>query len=431
MGMSNMWRWSNADGPQAFPKTPWALPLTMKDFPYPNNGKAEWFWEGGFFRDPINDLEYIRDWNLRAAYGAFNAMKNGDGAAKHPNARMEWLAYVGGNRESRRLMGDVVLSREDIVSLKDYPDGCVPTTWDIDLHEPKEQYAKKFPEDPFISKAIFGKGVDKKNGYPLPYRCFYSRNVPNLFMAGRDISVNHEALGTVRVMRTCGMEGEVVGKAASVCIKYDCGPRDVWQSHWEELRDLMTLPGRARREKPTDPPKADVPLPYDVNVVGKPAAPKLHGAPTTAPAGVAANGLGPKTLPGIVIDDADAKLTGNWTGGTGLPGFVGARYLYSNPGGKGDATARFEFKVPAAGQYEVRMSYTAHENRAKNVPVTVTSADGDKTMTVDEQAAPPLEHGFVSLGIYRFDPAAPGAVVVSNKGASGHVAIDAVQVLPK
>ena len=178
MGMSNMWRWADTDKPQTFPETPWALPLTMADFPYPKHGKAEWFWEGGFFRDPINDLEYIRDWNLRAAYGAFNAMKNGDGKDKHANAKLEWVAYVGGNRESRLLTGDVVLTREDIISKKDFPDGCVPTTWSIDLHVPKEQYAKKFPEDPFISKAIFDSRVDKKNGYPVPYRCFYSRQHP-------------------------------------------------------------------------------------------------------------------------------------------------------------------------------------------------------------------------------------------------------------
>ncbi|HSU65936.1 MAG TPA: FAD-dependent oxidoreductase, partial [Tepidisphaeraceae bacterium] len=132
MGMSNMWRWEDASTPQTFPQTPWALPLTMKDFPYPRRGAAEWFWEGGFFQDPIKDLEYIRDWNLRAAYGAFNAMKNGDGKDKHANAKLVWLAYIGGNRESRRLVGDVVLTREDIIANKDFPDGCAPSTWDID-----------------------------------------------------------------------------------------------------------------------------------------------------------------------------------------------------------------------------------------------------------------------------------------------------------
>ena len=248
MGMSNMWRWSETDNPQAFPETPWALPLEMGDFPYPNKGKGEWFWETGFDRDPLEDLEYARDYNLRAVYGAFNAMKNRGGREKHANARLEWVAHVGGTRESRQLLGDVVLTQEDIVQKKAFPDGCVPTTWDIDLHYPEKKYAAKFPEDPFISRAAFGKGVDKKQGYPVPYRCFYSRNVPNLFMAGRHISVTHEALGTVRVQRTTGMMGEVVGKATAICAARKCMPQAVYTDHLEELKELMRLPGSTRRD---------------------------------------------------------------------------------------------------------------------------------------------------------------------------------------
>jgi len=76
--------------------------------------------------------------------------------------------------------------------------------------------------------------------YPIPYRCLYSRNVENLFMAGRNISVTHVALGSVRVMRTTGMMGEVVGMAASICKRYDGGPRDVYTNYLDELKDLMT-----------------------------------------------------------------------------------------------------------------------------------------------------------------------------------------------
>src|SRR5206468_8262829 len=113
---------------------------------------------------------------------------------------------------------------------------------------PKEQYKKKFPDDPFISKAQMDKKVDRQNGYPVPYRCFYSRNIENLFMAGRDLSVTHEALGTVRVMKTCGMMGEVVGKAASICLLRDCTPREVYAKHWSELDELLRLAAKARRK---------------------------------------------------------------------------------------------------------------------------------------------------------------------------------------
>ncbi len=389
----------------------------MADFPYPNRGKAEWFWEGGFNRDPIKDLEYIRDWNFRATYGAFNAMKNGDGKDKHVNAKLEWIAYIGGNRESRLLRGDVVLTREDIINKRDFDDGCVPSTWSIDLHVPKEQYAKKFPEDPFISKAIFDSRVDKKNGYPIPYRCFYSRNITNLFMAGRDISVDHGALGTVRVMRTCGMEGEVVGKAASICVKYDCLPRDVYYHHLDELKELMNLPGRARRLTVKDPIDPNAPLPDIAE----------HPAPRRMPGdGAVFKGIDPKTLPGLVI--TEPKLTGDWTPGMGLKGFIGAHYLYA-AGGSNQSTARFELQVSAAGQYEVRFAYAPHANRATNASVKVISAEGEKTVVVNERETPPLEPGFISLGVFRFDATAPGVVEITSKGADGQVAVNAIQLL--
>jgi len=253
LGMSNMWRWEETDQPQPFPETPWALPLRMKDFPYPVAHHGQWFWESGFDLDPIQDLELIRDYNLRAVFGAFNAMKNGDGRDRHRKARLEWVAYVGGNRESRQLLGDVVLSREDIVQRRLYPDGCVPSTWDIDLHYPDERFTNAAPDNPFISRAVFERVVDRTNGYPIPYRCLYSRNVSNLFMAGRCISVTHEALGTVRVMKTGGMMGEVVGKAASLCVLHDCLPRAIYASYWKDLEDLLQLPGAARRKTVRSP----------------------------------------------------------------------------------------------------------------------------------------------------------------------------------
>jgi hypothetical protein len=262
MGMSNMWVWEEVDHPVDFPETPWALDLEMEDFPYPRDHRGEWFWESGFDKDPIAEAEAIRDWNLRAVYGAFNAMKNRGGRAQHRHAQMSWIAFVGGPRESRRLMGDVVLSQDDVVNKVKFPDGIVPTTWSIDLHYAKKEYAKKFPDNAFISIAEFDHRVDRTYGYPIPYRCFYSRNIDNLFMAGRCISVTHEALGTVRVMKTCGMMGEVVGKAASLCVQFDCAPRDIYARHLEELKQLCRLPGQSRRATVTSPLEipADAPI---------------------------------------------------------------------------------------------------------------------------------------------------------------------------
>jgi hypothetical protein len=416
LGMSNMWRWADTGAPTTFPAVPWALPLELDDFPYPKRFHAEWFWESGFNKHPILGLEDMRDWNLRAAFGAFNAMKTkgtNEDRAKHAGAKLEWVAYIGGPRESRQLIGDVVLTREDISEKKEFPDGTVPTTWDIDLHYPKEQYAKKFADDPFISKAVFDKSVDRQHGYPVPYRCFYSKNIENLFMAGRCVSVTHEALGTVRVMKTGGMIGEVVGKAASICIKNGTTPRAVYERYFAELQELLRQPGQARRET------VNAPIRLPVSYTPPPPVAEKHDAPA---------GLDPAKLPGLVLDDKQAKLTGKWTSGTGLSGFFGASYLYA--GANANASARYEFTIPKAGRYEVRLAYGPHENRATKAPVTIESAEGLKSATVNQRIEPPLPQGFVSLGIFRFEPGKPAAVTITTANADGNVHADAVQLLP-
>ncbi len=415
MGMSNMWTWGDTDAPAAFPETPWALDLAEGDFPYPKKYHAEWFWESGFNKDPLADLETIRDWNLRANFGAWNAIKNKGAYARydttgknHGQAALTWMAYIGGPRETQQVLGDIILTEDDIVNRKPYDDGCVLSTWSIDLHYPVEEYAKKFPENPFISKAVHGKGVDRKKGYPVPYRCFYSRNIGNLFVAGRNISVTHEALGTIRVMKTCGMMGVVVGKAAAVCAKHQCLPRDVYYEHLPELIELMRLPGNQRRDTVGAPFREDPSLPK----------PEVEESGYVSKA----------SLGGIVIDDKEATYTGSWTEGAGLPNYVEDGYHYAPPG-KG-ASARYQFSVPRDGDYEVRVSIQPHENRSSRTPITVGAADGEKTVTVNQRIAPPLAKGFATLGVYRFEAGTPGSVTIGSDGADGNVHADAVQVLP-
>ena len=412
MGMSNMWAWDEQDTEVSFPKTPWALQLSMADFPYPRDHHGQWFWEGGFDKDAITQAEEIRDWNFRAVFGAFNAMKNGDGAEKHRNAYLTWVAFIGGPRESRRLMGDIVLKQDDVVEKVDFPDGCVPSTWSIDLHYPKQQYAAKYPENPFISVAVHDRRIDRSYGYPVPYRCFYSRNIDNLFMAGRCISVTHEALGTTRVMRTCGMMGEVVGKAASICVLNNCSPRGVYEKHWNELDKLMQLPGKARRATVRD----EIQIPKDAMPLASPYGPTDRNSKT---------GIDPKSLPGLVIDDVQAKKTGNWTAGSGLAGFVGSHYLYNN----GPGSVRFEFPAPSSGLHEIRLAYQPHENRGNQVPVAIEVNGETIEKSLNMKVEPPLERGFVSLGRFTLNVGTPVGVTLSTVDAGGLVHADAVQVL--
>ncbi len=241
MGMTNMWLWEPGDAPEPFAPAPWALDLSLGDIPAQHLAWP-WSWESGFYRHPIDDLEYIRDWNLRALFGVWSAMKNAP-HAPHLNARITHLAAIAGPRESRRLTGDHVLHEDDMLNRSAFPDGFVPVSWYLDRHFPIPECLRNYPDDPFLGKGRHkpGTSVDARPRHAqpwwgIPYRCLYSRNVENLLMAGRNISTTYWALGAVRVMRTCGMMGEVVGSAAAVCAEHDCTPRDVYHRRLNELR---------------------------------------------------------------------------------------------------------------------------------------------------------------------------------------------------
>ncbi|MEO0413619.1 MAG: FAD-dependent oxidoreductase [Verrucomicrobiota bacterium] len=418
MGMSNMWKWAQTDSAQAFPPTPWALDLDEAGFPYPSKNHAPWFWESGYDKHPLNDLELIRDWNLRANFGAWNAIKNKGAHARadqtgksHQNAALTWMAYVGGTRETLQVLGDVILTEEDIVSKREFADGCVLSTWSIDLHYPREQYIGNYSDNPFISKAVHGKGVDRRAGYAVPYRCFYSRNIENLFTAGRNVSVTHEALGTVRVMKTCGMMGVVVGKAAAVAKQHKTSPRGVYEKYWPEMVELLKLAGNNRREN------------LDTAFFEDPKLPKFEELSPAALAG----GIDPKTLKGIVIDDEDAKLQGNWKQGGGLRGFVNTGYRYSSDS---QASARFEFAIPESGTYDVRVSWQPHENRSVATTIKVETGEGSKSVVVNQSEMPLMKNGFHSLGRQSFEKGEKGAVVILGNDSRKNVHADAVLLVP-
>ena len=197
---------------------------------------GEWTWETGMNYDQITEFERIRDYGLLVVYSNWSYLKNRmKENSQYRNLKLGWVAYISGTRESRRLMGDYILKEDDLRKHVAHEDGTAATTWSIDLHYPDPDNTKHFPGQEFKSIA---KHINIYP-YPIPYRCLYSRNIDNLFMAGRNISVTHVALGTVRVMRTTGMMGEVVGMAASICKKYKVKPREIYLSYLDQLKMLM------------------------------------------------------------------------------------------------------------------------------------------------------------------------------------------------
>ena len=134
-------------------------------------------------------------------------------------------------------------------------------------------------------------------------------------------------------------------------------------------------------------------------------------------------------LPGIVIDDSQAKKVGEWQQSQSVKPYVGAGYAHDQDNSKGEKTATFAPEIPRTGRYEIRLAYTASENRAVAVPVTVFSADGEKLIHVNMRQPPPIDGRFISLGQYRCEAAGQNFVLVANEGTKGHVVIDAVQYL--
>jgi hypothetical protein len=154
---------------------------------------------------------------------------------------------------------------------------------------------------------------------------------------------------------------------------------------------------------------------------------RLKSARLTAPGGKI---MAVKDLPGVVVDDTQAKKVGAWTASKAIASYVGDGYIHDGDAGKGEKTLTFIPELPHAGKYEVRLAYSPGTNRAPAVPVTVFSADGEKTLYVNQKESPPIDGLFVSLGQYQFEKNGAGYVLIANEGTKGHVIADAVVFIP-
>ena len=178
--------------------------------------------------DIIDEYEQIRDELVSCIYGIWDHLKNG-GDHGAENYDLEWVGMLPGSREGRRLIGDYILNENDILSNRQFEDAVAYGGWPMDIHTAKGLY--DFDELP--SRVISFDGA-----YTIPYRSYYSKNISNLMMAGRDISASKMAMGSTRVMGTCAVGGQAVGTAAALCIKYDCDPRGA-QEHMRELQQML------------------------------------------------------------------------------------------------------------------------------------------------------------------------------------------------
>ena len=234
MGASLQWYCLEDSVARPFPDIDWGLKLDEQSVQVVRRG--QWYWEVGMRDDQIADAERIRDYGMYVAYSNWAYLKNRYSKREdYACSYLGWVSHVAGKRESRRIIGEFVLREQDLKNNVIYPDGSASTSWYIDQHYPDPENSLRFPGQEYLSCGH----LDPMGFYPIPYRCFYSKDIVNMFMAGRDISVSHIALGTVRVMRTTAMMGEVVGMAATICRRRRCLPRDVYYTHLETLKQMM------------------------------------------------------------------------------------------------------------------------------------------------------------------------------------------------
>lgn len=223
MGMSCLIQLRKSDRATEYIPPEWAMKMTpevikLRKPHMEHSSENFWYMELGGNRDSIGDTEELRDELVAMAYGMVDYIKNSGEVADGPYWELEFLGFLPGKRESRRMMGAYLMNQNDVLSGGDFPDTVAFGGWPLDDHHPDGFYHVGNPN-------VWGRTPAP---YGIPYRSLYSRNVPNLFFAGRNISMTHAAMSSARVMATCALLGEAVGEAANVAREFGLTPQGVY-----------------------------------------------------------------------------------------------------------------------------------------------------------------------------------------------------------
>jgi hypothetical protein len=190
--------------------------------------------------DSIHDTEELRDELMKVAFGVWDHIKN-HGEHGADNWALEWIGILPGKRESRRYIGDHILTQNDVRAEGRFDDLVAYGGWSMDDHHPA---GFRHPGAPTIFHPA-------PSPFGIPYRSLYSKNVDNLLFAGRNISATHAAMSSTRVMATCATLGQAAGTAAAIAVRDGLTPRDVYEQRAPELKQALMdddcyLPWNAR-----------------------------------------------------------------------------------------------------------------------------------------------------------------------------------------
>ncbi len=217
---------------------------TFRDHNIGTSGCNLWWMELGGDGEAIANTEETRDELMKVVFGIWDHIKN-RGEHGCDNWELEWVGFLPGKRESVRYMGEHILTQNDIEENRHFADTIAYGGWPMDDHNPKGIKANGLQDAPSHM-------YPAPSPYEIPYRCVYSRNIKNLFFAGRDISATHAAISSTRVMGTCALLGQAVGNAAALCIQNGVLPKEAGERYMAELqqeilKDGIMLPGCKRK----------------------------------------------------------------------------------------------------------------------------------------------------------------------------------------
>ncbi|MGC6423426.1 MAG: FAD-dependent oxidoreductase [Lentimonas sp.] len=191
---------------------------------------GNWWTENHGFNDDLWDPEWARDDLILVSLSYYNWIKNYSPLKeKAANYKLFYIPITNAKRETRRLVGDHIVVEDDVTNRVVFDDRVGYFVWVLDVHHPLGIFSSEGPFD----------YATHTSPNSIPLRALYSKNVPNMFMAGRNISVTHVTIGTARVQGTTGMMGQIIGTAAAFCKKKETNPRGLVKSHMPELQQQL------------------------------------------------------------------------------------------------------------------------------------------------------------------------------------------------
>ena len=375
MGNSLLWTTKTGSEPVEFPAVPWATKVSGSRA----NTSGDWTWEAGL--DPsentIYDAEMLRDRLFRAIYGSFS---NAKAQAGNESRELDFMPYIAGKRESRRIVGDYIVRESDVINHRLFEDAIGIATWSVDLHRPNGNSG-------FLAATThYNYGA-----WWMPYRSLCCRDVPNLFLAGRCASYTHVAFGSSRVMHAGGQQGVAAGYAASLCRQYGCDPREIYcdAAKTEALQALIN-----KRSEYTWP--------------------ELE--PTE------------REVCSVIVDNTDTtgvEISGAWSASTYNPERYGANYLHNNRAASENLWVRYTPDLPSNTTYRVYLFWNGDDTRSAAVPVEIVY-DGGITTNYVNMTVP--SDTWNEIGNWSFAAGTQGSVRIMTIGqAEKNVIADAVK----